>query len=129
MARFTLKGATIAGLGQVVSGNIDFGATNLVDTTTVTDERKLNLPGTMEPLSFDATVQWDPTNAAGQATAMAAYLNKTKVTGATITWPDTGTASVSSDGYWTNVTAPISVDGAMQATFSFKGTGAPTFTP
>ena len=137
MAKFGLKGAIInygsaggapaSDLGQVRSGSCDFGQTNLVETTVIADTRKTFTPGTMEPLSFEVEVVWDPSST-GHGAAMTAYLAQTLVS-AGITWPDTGAGAVYSDGYWTNVTAPVQIDNAMTATFAFQGTGAPTFTP
>ena len=145
MARFTLKGASIVygastdpladpfvapnpstALGQVVSGDCDFGEMNLVDVTVVTDTRKEVLPGTHETLKINATVQWDPA-LTGHGAAMTAYLAQNLVS-VGIVFPDTGAAKVVANGYWTNVTAPVSVDGAMQATFAFVGTGPIAFT-
>jgi hypothetical protein len=114
-------------VGQVISGDVDFGSLNLVDSTTTADGTKTSLPGTFEPMSMNVTVEWDPAEG-GAAAAMTAYLAKTLVSGG-VTFADTGGAAVFSDGYWTNVSSPVAVDDKMQATFAFQGSGARTFTP
>ncbi len=136
MAKFSIAGALIqtgtAGgapattIGQVISGEIEFGSLNLIDSTVTTDGTKTNLAGTFEPISLSAVVMWDPAEA-GAAAAMTSYLAKTLCAGG-VTFPNTGAATVFSDGFWVNVTAPIAVDDKMQATFTFTGSGSRTFT-
>lgn len=118
-------GAPATTIGQVVSGSVDFGSLNLVDSTTTDEGRKTNLPGTFEPLSIDVTVQWDPAEA-GAAAAMTAYLAKTLVS-AGLTLSNTAASTIVSDGYWTNVTAPVAIDDRLQASFTFQGSGAITY--
>lgn len=113
-------------IGQVISGDVDFGSVNMIDSTVTSDATKTNLAGTFEPMSINVTVQWDPAEA-GAAAVMTAYLAKTLVS-AGLTFPDTGAAVVFSDGFWTNVTAPVAIDDKMQASFTFMGSGARTFT-
>jgi hypothetical protein len=122
----TAGGAPATTIGQVISGDVDFGSLNMIDTTVTTDGTKTNLAGTFEPMSVNVTVVWDPAET-GAAAAMTAYLAKTLVS-AGLTFPDTGAAVVFSDGYWTNVTAPVAIDDKMQASFTFMGSGARTFT-
>lgn len=122
----TAGGAPATTIGQIISGDVDFGSLNMIDSTVTTDGTKTNLAGTFEPMSINVTVMWDPAEA-GAAAAMTAYLAKTLVS-AGITFPDTGAAVVYSDGYWSNISSPVAVDGKMEATFAFKGSGARTFT-
>lgn len=136
MAKFSIKGAlfktgTAGGapattIGQVLSGDVDFGAVTPIDSTTTSDDTDTILPGTFAPLAINCTVEWDPAET-GAAAAMTAYLAKT-LSSAGLTFPDTGAAVVYSDGYWMNVTAPVAVNDKMQATFTFAGSGPRTFT-
>jgi len=122
----TAGGAPATTIGQVISGSVDFGSLNLVDSTTTGDGRKTSIPGTFEPMGIDVTVQWDPAET-GAASAMTSYLAKTLVS-AGLTFSNTDASTAISDGYWTNVTAPIAVDDRLQATFTFQGSGAITYT-
>jgi hypothetical protein len=134
--KFSAKGAIIntgtksvapaTQIGQVESGEVDFGELNLINVTTLEDLRKNYVPGTHEAMSMNVTVTWDPA-LIGHAAAMTAYLNKTEVS-AGLTYPDTGAAVVYSNGFWTNVSTPVAVDGKLSAAFNFSGSGELTFT-
>lgn len=130
MAKFSLKNATvsIAGTSSCVSdGNIDFGELNLVETTCTTDLTKTYEAGTFEGASGSVTIN--------DTTALAAWLSAyddgtppTPSTTVLFTWPDTGAATISVTAFITNVSLPVGVDASYSAAFSFKGTGAITFT-
>lgn len=125
----TAGGSPSSTIGQVVSGEADFGTRNLIDSTTVNDTTETNDAGNMTPLSINATVQWDPADT-GAAAAMTAFLAGTLISGGVFYRGDgvgSGTPSIYSDGRWTNVTAPIAVNGMMQATFVFSGSGDVTY--
>jgi hypothetical protein len=139
MAKFTLKGSTIkigaaAGapatvIGQVVSGTCTYGARNMVDMTTVEEDTETNAAGNKAPLNFSVTVALDPGGVAAHDTVIDAWAAGTLVSAGAFfrDGAASGTKpSIYSDGTWTNVTAPISVNGRMEATFEFMGTGAPT---
>lgn len=137
MAKYSANGASVVygtaagtpatALGQVESGDADFGELTMTDVSTLDTTRKDYVPGLHESFSFSCVVTWDPA-LTGHGAAMTAYLAKTKISAGLI-FPDTGAAIVYSDGYWTNVTPAVAVDGKLSATFTFKGTGALTFTP
>jgi hypothetical protein len=112
-------------IGQVESGEVDLGGLNLTDVTTLEDLRKNYVPGTHEAMTMNVTLTWDPA-LTGHAAAMTAYLAKTQVS-AGITYSDAGAAVVYSNGFWSNVSTPVAVDGKLSATFNFKGSGELTF--
>ena len=129
--KYNLKGATVnigGASGCVESGDIDFGELNLVETTCSTDRVKTYEPGTFNAASGSVTIN-DTSNLIdwlgeyGDGTAQPAAVT------ILFTWPDTGSAAASVDGYITNVSFPVGVDQSFSATFSFTGTGALTFTP
>jgi hypothetical protein len=123
----TAGGAPASTAGQVESGDADFGELNMTEVNTLDTSRDEHVPGTHQSFSFSVTVTWDPADV-GHAAIMTAYTGKTKVS-AGFAYSDTGAAVVYSDGYWTNCTVPVAVNGKLSATFSFRGTGALTFTP
>lgn len=137
MAKYSANGSSVvygtagatpaADLGQVESGDVDFGELTLTGVDTLDTTREESVPGTFKAFSFSCVVTWDPA-LTGHAAAMTAYLAKTKISAGFI-FPDTGAAIVYSDGWWTNITPAVAVDGKLSATFTFKGTGALTFTP
>lgn len=137
MAKYSANGASVVygtagappatALGQVESGDADFGELTMTDVSTLDLSRKEFVPGMHESFSFSCVVTWDPA-LTGHGAAMTAYLAKTKISAGFI-FPDAGAAIVWSDGYWTNVTPAVAVDGKLSATITFKGTGALTFTP
>lgn len=137
MAKYSANGASVVygtagvapatALGQVDSGDVDLGELTMTDVSTLSDTRKDYVPGMHESFSFSCVVTWDPA-LSGHAAAMSAYLARTKIS-AGMVFPDAGAAIVWSDGFWTNVTPAVAVDGKLSATFTFKGVGAVTFTP
>jgi hypothetical protein len=114
--------------GQVVSGSIDLGEVNMVDTTTITDGTKTMVAGTRESISGSVTLVWDPAESS-HAALMTKYLAKTlgsigfKLR--TSSASPTDIVHYYSDAYITNISAPIGSnagDSAMECTMSFKGT-------
>jgi hypothetical protein len=106
-------------IGQVQSGDADFGELNMIDATTKGNEARVNLPGTRAPMSGTITVAWDKGDT-GIAAAMTAWEGKTLVS---FGFFYADGASVISDGYITNVTAPDEVDGLLTSTITFMGSG------
>lgn len=131
MAKFSLKNSTVSIAGTsscVADGNVDFGELNLVETTCTTDYTKTYEAGTFEAASGSVTLN----STTALSDWLAAYDDGTPPTGTTtilFTWPDTGAAALSVTGFITNVSLPVGVDASYSAAFSFKGTGAITFTP
>lgn len=138
MAKFNAAGATFlwgaaAGapdttIGQVISGDVDFGNLNMVDSTTIDNTRKTAIPGTFEPLQINVTVQWDPvTTSVNHDDILTDFLAKTtKAVG--VKFANSDASFVYADGNWTSVTSAVAVDDRMQASFSFQSTGAVTYT-
>lgn len=108
------------------SVEIDLGSTNMVPTTVLGDGTKTQLPGTNEPITLTGTLVFDPGDT-GHDTIVDAKLGKTKVS-AGLYYPNTGATEVYSDGWFTEFSTPAVVDGALKASFTFVGTGAPTYT-
>lgn len=138
MAKFNASGSTLLWgtaesapatvVGQVISGDVDFGPLNIVEATVLGEGRKTGLAGTFEPLKINATVQWDPvTTTVNQDDILTDFLAKTVVS-VGVKFGNSDATFIWGDGNWTNVTAPFAVDDRMQATFSFQSTGAVTYT-
>jgi len=139
MAKFTLKNSTIkigtaggapsTALGQVISGTVTWGARNMVDMTTVDEDTETNAAGNKAPLSFSVTVAFDPAATAPHDTCADAWEAGTLISAGAY-FRDGAAAgskpSIYSDGTWTNVSTPISVNGRMEATYEFMGTGTIT---
>lgn len=124
----TAGGAPATTIGQVRSSDIDWGARNMVDSTTSTETTKTNLAGTKEPLSGSVTVAFDGSET-GFAAAATAWAAGTLISFG-FTYSDAGAAVIYSDGYVTNITTPgAGVDTLSEATITFMGSGAPTYTP
>jgi hypothetical protein len=133
MAKYNVKDSTFvtgaAGgapstvVGQVASGSIEAGEASLVDVTTVGDATKQRVRGVKESLSGSIELVWDPAETS-HASLMSSYLAKTLISvGFILKNGASATSTLYSNGYITNVSAPIEVDGAMSCTISFKGTG------
>ena len=116
-------GTTIA---QFESGEINLGTINMVDTTGLSDATKTMAPGTKEPIRITGTLRFDPGDN-DHDSIVDAMLAKTLIS-AGIYYPNNATTEVYSDGYITEFSTPFAVDGALNASFTFQGTGAPTYT-
>jgi hypothetical protein len=119
-----IEPATAVGLVETVE--IDIGATNMVEISPLGAATKSKLPGTNEPITLTGTLIFDPGDA-NHDTIVDAKLNKTLVS-AGLYFPNTDATEVYSDGYFTDLSSPAVVDGSLKASFTFQGTGAPTYT-
>lgn len=135
MAKFSLIGASVSIGGTsscVESGDVDLGELNLVETTCSTNKVKSYVAGTFNNASGSVTINDDTAlgswlTAYGVGTEAAALPSAVAII---FTWPDTGSAALTFNGYITNVTLPAGIDQAATITFNFTGSQAITsFTP
>jgi hypothetical protein len=113
-------------LTQVTDISPDLGATNMVDTTTISDGTKTVAPGTHEGAEFGFTLNFDPSETS-HATLLTNKAAKTRMSFG-ITTPDTGAAVFWANGYITTLTLSGGVDSVLSASVSFKADSAYTFT-
>jgi len=134
MAKFSLIGSTVSIGGTsscVESGDVDFGELNLVETTCSSDKTKTYEAGTFNSASGSVTINSD-TALGAWLTAFGKDSDPTLPPAVAIVfgWPDTGTATLTFNGYITDVSLPVGVDQAATITFNFTGSQAITsFTP
>lgn len=132
MAKFSLVGSTVSIAGNsscVESGDVDFGELNLVETTCSTNKTKTYVAGTFNSASGSVTIN-DDTSLANWLTAYGTDAAIPTAVAIVFTWPDSGSAALTFNGFITNVSLPVGVDQAATVTFNFTGSQAITsFTP
>lgn len=136
MARYAANGTILkigtagvepaTAVGDVETGEVDFGSTNMIPTVALGDSTGSMLPGTNDPIRVTGTIFLDPGSTVHD-TLVDAKLGKTKISFG-LYFPDTGAANIWSDGYVSEFSSPSVVDGALKASFTIQGTGAPTYT-
>ena len=137
MGKFAAKGTTLLGPGGVIVQVFSIGGATLsADVADVSDHESAKFYREFVNTFRDGGeltigLRWDPaeaTHGAGGAPGLLTLFERDIVGAYTITWPNTGADTWSFDAFVTGYEPSADFDSDLEATVTFKVTGAPVFT-